>query len=166
MPSAIYRALGKAFAEYHISTWQRKVDLTETAHLTSPLPSGDVSGTRQNIFFIFSQKILCRVPQRRHSAKCPILPSALDQALGKVPSFAECHDHSTRQIWDLSRFCTVLPSFAECCCHGTRQRHLCRVLHSAKLGIILFFVFCFPSLQTNKSHIHNHHMPRITIYIT
>ena len=147
MPSAIYRALGKAFAECHVSTRQRKVDLTETARLTSPLPSGDVSGARQNIFLFFSKKFFaechgvgtrqcaqfCRVLWTRHSAKCPVLLSALDEALGKVPSFAECHDHSTRQIWDLSRFCPV---------------------------------FCFPSLQTNKSHIHNHHMPRITIYIT
>ena len=105
-------------------------------------------------------------------------------ALGKVPSFAECRDHSTRQIWDLRQFCA----------------QFCRVLwlqHSANLQKIQFFLFLLSITyiltllsQTSNSHIfsqyishmhHNiyhtclHHIPpshasitytSMTIYIT
>ena len=33
---------------------------------------------------------------------------------------------------------------------------LCRVPHSAKRGKMFFFIFCFPSAQTKKSHIYQH----------
>ena len=103
-----------------------------------------MSGARQKNFNFFFKKSL---------------PSAMVLALGKVPSFAECRDHSTRQIWDLSQFCSIVPSFAECYGCGTRQRVLCRVQHSANLQKIQFFYFCFPS------HIFSHYCHRQAIHI-
>jgi len=117
-----------------------------------------MAGTRQKKFNFFFKKSL---------------PSAMVLALGKVPSFAECRDHSTRQIWDLSQFCPVVPSFAECYGCGTRQRVLCSPLPSATLGksaensIFLFLLSITYILtllsQTSNSHIfsqyisHMHH---------
>ena len=93
-----------------------------------------MAGTRQKNFNFFFKKSL---------------PSAMVLALGKVPSFAECRDHSTRQIWDLSQFCPVVPSFAEC--YGCNTRQIYRKFN--------FFYFCFPS------HIFSHYCHRQAIHI-
>jgi len=56
LPSALYRALGKGFAECQSDTRQRKVAVTASATVTAALPSVKV----------------------KHSAKVPALPSAVD----------------------------------------------------------------------------------------
>ena len=58
LPSATYRALGKAFAECHVSTRQKK---NPTSTLTASLPSA-TSAALGKEFFLFFLKILCRVP--------------------------------------------------------------------------------------------------------
>ena len=83
LPSATYRALGKAFAECHVSTRQKKSDVNSDGLFAEC----HLSGTRQRIFFfenslpsaillhsakkffLFLKKNLCRVPWLWHSAK-------------------------------------------------------------------------------------------------
>ena len=56
LPSALYWALGKGFAECQSDTRQRKVAVTASANVTAALPSVKV----------------------KHSAKVPALPSVVD----------------------------------------------------------------------------------------
>ena len=114
-----------------------------TSTLTASLPSV-TSAALGKEFFLFFLKIFCRVPYSCTRQRNFFF-------LKKI--FAECHGSGTRQSWEIG---SLLPSFAECHGHGTRQSPLCRVWHSAKKGKCYFFVFCFPSAQTKKSHIYQH----------
>ena len=140
LPSATYRALGKAFAECHVSTRQKKPDVNSDGLFVEC----HLSDTRQRIFPFFL-KILCRVPysctrQRNFFfLKKKSLPSAMALALGKAGKLGLCFPALP------SAMVTALGKalFAEC---GTRQRgEKC-----------YFLVFCFPSAQTKKSHIYQH----------
>ena len=96
LPSALYQALGKGFAECQSDTRQRKVVMTASTTMTAALPSVKVkhsakvaalpsavdSDTRQ-------RWPLCRVPPARHSAKHVM--------------FAKCLARGTRQICDVCR---------------------------------------------------------------
>ena len=53
LPSATYRALGKAFAECHISTRQKKTDVNSDGLFAEC----HLSGTRQRIFSFFLKNI-------------------------------------------------------------------------------------------------------------
>ena len=134
LPSATYRALGKAFAECHVSTRQKK----PTSNLTASLPSA-TSAVLDKEFFLFKKKILCRVPYSCTRQR--------NFFFLKKKIFAECHGSGTRQNWEIG---SLLPSFAECHDHGTRQSPLCRVWHSAKRGKMLFFFVFLLFISTNK----------------
>jgi len=112
LPSALYRALGKGFAECQSDTRQRKVAVTASATVKAALPSAVDLDTRERC-------PLCRVSPTRHSAKWRPLMSAWPVALGKSVMFAECDGHCTRQSMfpDSSQMVT----FAECHGHCTRQ---------------------------------------------
>ena len=81
LPSALYRAIGKDFAECQSDTRQRKVAMTARATVTAALPSVKV----------------------KHSVKVATVPSATVKTLGKEATFAECLAHGTRQIRDVCR---------------------------------------------------------------
>ena len=139
LPSATYRALGKAFAECHVSTRQKKI--------------------RRQLW-----RPLCRVPPQRHSAKNFFFENSLPSAILlhsakkfflflKKISLSSAMALALGKAGKLGLCFPALPSamvtalgkalFAEC---GTRQRgEKC-----------YFLVFCFPSAQTKKSHIYQH----------
>ena len=126
LPSAIYRAPGKAFAECQSDTRQRKVAVTASATMMAALPSVNVKHSAKvpdlpsAIDLDTRQRWpLCRVSPTRHSAKWRPLMSAWPVALGKSVMFAECDGHCTRQSMfpDSSQMVT----FAECHGHCTRQ---------------------------------------------
>ena len=139
LPSATYRALGKAFAECHVSTRQKKSDVNSDGLFASATSAA--LGKKISFFL----KILYRVPysctrQRIFLFKKKSLPSAMALALGKAGKLGLCFPALP------SAMVTALGKalFAEC---GTRQR-------GGKC--YFFFVFCFPSAQTKKSHIYQH----------
>ena len=102
LPSATYRALGKAFAECHVSTRQKKPMST----LTASLPSATLAALGKEFFLFFEnslpsaillhsakkffllKKNLCRVPWLWHSAKLGNWVSLPSAALGKA--FTKC----------------------------------------------------------------------------
>jgi len=124
LSSATWKALGKAFAERHVSTGQRLTAGSREALLDSSLPSATMADTQQRLFFFFLEKffaechpgwrsakiiyffiwnIFCRVPRGWNSAKlgttatqCPALPSAY-----------------TRQSWDFILFFRFLLFFTQ-----------------------------------------------------
>ena len=113
--SATYRALGKAFAECHVSTRQKK----PTSTLTASLPSATSAALGKEFFLFFENSlpsvILLHSAKKFFLLKKKSLPSAMALALGKAGKLGLCF--------------TALPSamvtalgkalFAEC---GTRQR--------------------------------------------
>jgi len=80
LPSIFYRAFGKDFAKCLVNPREKKGNGKLT--VTTALPS---------------------VITERHLGKFICLPSAMAEALGKVPTFAECHGHGTRQTDKLCR---------------------------------------------------------------
>ena len=89
LPSALYRALGKDFAESQSDTQQRKVAVTASAIVTAALPSAKVKHSTKVLALPSVVDLdtrqrwsLCRVPPARHSAKYVM--------------FAECLSRGTR----------------------------------------------------------------------
>ena len=102
LPSALYRTLGKGFAECQFDTRQRKVAVTASATVMAALPSVKVKHSAKVPALPSAVDLdtrqrwpLCRVSPTRHSAKWRPLPSAWTVALGKSMMFAECN--CTRQ---------------------------------------------------------------------
>ena len=126
LPSALYRALGKGFAECQSDTRQRKVAVTASATVTMALlsvkvkHSAKVAALPSAIDLDTRQRWpLCRVPPARHSTNRRPLPSAWPVALGKSVMFAEYNGMCTRQSMFTGMFSDR--HFAECHDHCTRQ---------------------------------------------
>jgi len=116
LPSATYRALGKAFAERHVSTRQKKSDVNSDGLFAEC----HLSGTRQRIFSFFFENslpsaILLHSAKKFFLFKKKSLPSAMALALGKAGKLGLCFPALP------SAMVTALGKalFAEC---GTRQR--------------------------------------------
>jgi hypothetical protein len=93
------------------------------------------------------------VPRDWHSAKFEFLPRARAKHSAKKPFFKKIFLKIVFVEW-YHLALSKIDLFAECQGCGTQQSWiLCPVLALGKTGKFAFFVCCFPSTLTRKTHI-------------
>jgi hypothetical protein len=153
------QALGKGFAECH--TRQRSLGKDFISkNFFAECKKSTLGKVFNECQARTRQKNNCH---QHHSAKNPfflkktflkiVFAEWCQLALGKIDLFAECQALAlgkTREVAAFVAFFLILPSATPL---ALGKAFFAQCWHSAKLGNLLFFVCCFPSMQTRKTHI-------------